>query len=107
MTRVAGGGAATIVHDPPWVAIRRTRVRGNGVEQRGSEAGMGSWFVGIRRSEELDVDPRELVQKIREHRGEGLIDLDAPGAPGSETEAEAVGGSGDPVGQRPPTVTAG
>ena len=50
----------------------------------------GSWASG--EVEELDVDPRELVQKIREHRGEGLIDLDAPRATASGAEAEAAGG---------------
>jgi hypothetical protein len=51
-----------------------------------------SWAEEPGGAEELDVDPRELARRIREHRGEGLIDFDEPGAhPGGATSPGTAG----------------
>jgi hypothetical protein len=53
---------------------------GRGMPETSSGETKPAWVPRSWRSgeiEELDVDPRELAQRIREHEGEDLIDLDA------------------------------
>ncbi|MGH2689688.1 MAG: hypothetical protein ACRDKW_12920, partial [Actinomycetota bacterium] len=56
-----------------------------------------SWEAG--EIEELDMQPYDLARRVREHTGEGLIELDEPPV---DTAAATGAGAGDPVTSQAP-----